>query len=157
VIGATRQLTGFLDRQRIPYELLPHRHTESAGAEAAALGVDPHEVAKTVVLCTARGHVRAVIAACDRLDVRKLRDVLRVDDVPQLAAEAELAAAYPSFELGAVPPIGGPAGDRVVVDRRLAERDSVILEAGSHDQSVRLGTTRMLVLAHATIGDLCHD
>jgi prolyl-tRNA editing enzyme YbaK/EbsC (Cys-tRNA(Pro) deacylase) len=35
------------------------------------------------------------------------------------------------FELGAVPPFGGPAGDRTVVDRRLAEQESVLIEAGS--------------------------
>jgi len=157
VITATHQLTRLLEREGIPYELLPHRHTESAGAEAAALGVDPHEVAKTVVLRTGHGLVRAVIPASDRLDVHKLRGVLAIDDVPELAAEEDLAAAYPSFELGAVPPIGGPSGDRVAVDRRLADRDTVVLEAGSHDESVRLRTTPMLVLAHAAIGDLCHD
>jgi Ala-tRNA(Pro) deacylase len=156
VITAAQQLTRLLEREDVPYELLRHRHTETAGAEATALGIDPHEVAKTVVLTTKHGLVRAVIPASDRLDVHKVRELLDLHELPQLITEAGLAAAYPTFELGAVPPIGGHVGDRVAVDRRLAERETIVVEAGTHDESVRLGTTELLVLAHAAIGDLCH-
>jgi Ala-tRNA(Pro) deacylase len=152
---ATQPLRELLEREGVRYELLPHRHTETAGEEAEALGVDPHEFAKTVVLRSGERFVRAVIPACDRLDVHKLRGLLGLHASTQLAHEDELASAYLTFELGAVPPVGGPAGDRVVVDRRLADRDTIVIEAGSHDESVRLGTTDLLVLAHAAIGDLC--
>jgi Ala-tRNA(Pro) deacylase len=153
--GMRKKLTELLEREGIRYELLPHRHTESAGEEAEALGVDPHEVAKTVVLRSGRHFVRAVIPACDRLDVHKLRHLLNAQAQPHFAHEEELASAYPPFELGAVPPVGGPADDRVVVDRRLADLETIVMEAGSHDESVRLATTDLLVLAHAAIGDLC--
>jgi Ala-tRNA(Pro) deacylase len=149
------QLTTLLDRQGIAYDVLRHRHTDSAREEAEALALDPHDVAKTVVVTTSRGYIRAVIPACERLDVRKLRELLLLREQPHLAGETDLAAAYPSFELGAVPPVGGPGGDRVAVDRRLADRDTLVIEAGSHDESLRLATTDLLVLAHAAIGDLC--
>jgi Ala-tRNA(Pro) deacylase len=155
MIPAAKQLTDLLEREGIPYERLPHRHTESAGEEAEALGVDPHEVAKTIVLLSGERFVRAVIPASDRLDVHKLRGLIDLRRPPHLVHEGELAAAYPTFELGAVPPVSGPAGDRVVVDRRLADHDTIVIEAGSHDESLRLDTTDLLVLAHATIGDLC--
>jgi Ala-tRNA(Pro) deacylase len=154
--AATKEVAQLLEGEGIRYELLPHLHTETAGEEAKALGVDPHEVAKTLVLRSGKRFVRAVIAACDRLDVRKVRDLLELHAQPHLAHEDELTSAYPVFELGAVPPVGGPTGDRVVVDRRLADRETIVIEAGSHDESVRLGTTDLLVLAHAAIGDLCH-
>jgi len=59
------------------------------------------------------------------------------------------------FELGAVPPFGGPTGDRAVLDRRLAARESVVLEAGSHERSVRLRTRDLIRLADAPIADIC--
>jgi prolyl-tRNA editing enzyme YbaK/EbsC (Cys-tRNA(Pro) deacylase) len=59
------------------------------------------------------------------------------------------------FELGAVPPVGGPAGDRILVDRRLAARESVVFEFGAHDESIRLRTTDLLRLTHADVVDLC--
>jgi Ala-tRNA(Pro) deacylase len=155
VMGETQQLTELLEREGIAFERLPHRHTETAGEEAAALGVDPDELAKTIVLTTGHGFLRAVIPASDKLDVHKVRSLLDLDEQPHFVHEAELVSVYPTFEVGAVPPLGGPAGDRVAVDRRLADRDSVVIEAGSHDESIRLGTTDLLVLAHAAIGDLC--
>jgi Ala-tRNA(Pro) deacylase len=150
-------LGALLEREGVDYEVLPHRHTETAVAEARALGIAPDHVAKTVVLADGRGYIRAVVPAGERLDVRKLRELLDLRELPRLVEERELACAYPTFELGAIPPIGGRVGDRVAVDRRLADRDVIVVEAGSHDESLRLATTRLLIQSHASIGDLCHD
>jgi prolyl-tRNA editing enzyme YbaK/EbsC (Cys-tRNA(Pro) deacylase) len=49
---ATTDLTGALDEAGVSYELLPHAHTESALAEAQALGVSPDDFAKTLVVKT---------------------------------------------------------------------------------------------------------
>jgi prolyl-tRNA editing enzyme YbaK/EbsC (Cys-tRNA(Pro) deacylase) len=55
-----------------------------------------------------------------------------------------------------VPPFGG-AGDRVLVDARLATQETVVLEAGSHEQSVRIRTADLLKLAQAEVVDLAQD
>jgi len=157
MITTTHELADFLAGEEIEFELLPHGRTESASDEAVALGVDPHEVAKTIILTTARGYLRAVIPATERLDLHKVRYLLDLHETPFLTSEEELASAYPTFELGAVPPVGGPSGDRVVVDRKLADRDTLVIEAGSHVESVRVDTVDLLVLAQAEIGDLCCD
>jgi len=150
VLEIDRKLT----RELVPHELIPHPRTETAVDEARALGVPADEVAKTVVLVTSSGYVRAVLPASERLDLHKARRLLR-DDTARLATETELALAYPTFELGAVPPFAGPVGDCVVVDKQLAFSDSVVFEAGSHSESVRLKTTDLLVVAEAEIADLC--
>ena len=64
-----------LDDAGIGYELLRHEHTESALAEAQALGIPAVDVAKTLVVKTAGGYVRAVLPASARLDLRKLREI----------------------------------------------------------------------------------
>ena len=48
-------------------------------------------------------------------------------------------------------------GDRVLFDRRLAQRDSVVLEAGSHSESVRLKTADLLTLSGAEVEDIAAD
>ena len=53
--------------------------------------------------------------------------------------------------------IGALHGDQVIVDRRLAERESVVLEAGSHSESVQMRTADLLILTAATIADLAAD
>lgn len=151
-------LTQALEQAGVAYELFPHRRTESAVAEAQALGLPPHEVAKTIVVSSPDGgNVRCVLPASERLDMHKLRDLLGGGKEIHLLSEAELRSAYPEFELGAVPPLGGPAGDRVVLDRRIADRDTVVLEAGVHDQSVRLRTQDLVRVAEAMAADICVD
>jgi Ala-tRNA(Pro) deacylase len=153
---APRRLVEQLERASIPYELLDHPRTTTAADEARALGLDAQEVAKTIVLVTPDGFVRAVVPASARLDLRKVRALLDTKDV-QLATEEVLAGAYPDFELGAVPPLTGEDGDRVLVDRQLREREWVVLEAGTHEQSVRLRTADLIELCKAQVVDLSHD
>lgn len=148
------RLRSELDRLGVEYELIPHERTLNATAEAKVVGVPPEDVGKTIVLHTERGYVRAALAASDRLDLHKVREALPEGHDVRLATETELAAAYPMFELGAVPPWGGPSGDRVVVDRRLASRDSIVLEAGAHDESLRLKTADLLAVTGADVVDL---
>jgi prolyl-tRNA editing enzyme YbaK/EbsC (Cys-tRNA(Pro) deacylase) len=60
-------LASELKRKHVDYELIPHRRTEAAKDEATAIGVEPWQVAKTVVLTTDAGYVRTVLPAPERL------------------------------------------------------------------------------------------
>ena len=146
-------LSQALERAGCEYDVLDHRRTETARDEAEAVGVPPEEVAKTGVLITDDCYVRAVLSASEQLDQHKVQQLLG-DKHARLATEAELVLAYPMYELGAVPPFGVPAGDRVLIDRRLAQRDTVVLEAGSHTESLRLKTSDLLALTQADIADI---
>lgn len=141
--------------EHVSYELFPHRHTETALAEAEVLHEDPHAVGKTLVLRTPCGYVRAVLRAVDRLDLEKARRALGTGEV-ELANEEDLVGAYPEFELGAVPPVGGPY-DRLLVDVRLFESRFVLFDAGTHDESIRLRTGDLLSLAEADVADLARE
>jgi len=148
-------LVDVLRREHVSYELLPHRHTETAIAEAEALEVEPDQVGKTLILKTPSGYARVVLRAGDRLDLEKARRTLGTPDI-ELADEIELVGAYPEFELGAVPPIGGPF-DRVLVDERVFDHPFVVFEAGTHDESIRLRTGELLSIAEAEVADLAED
>ena len=152
-VGLMRELA----RQQLSYEVIPHHRTHSAGEEAAAVGLAPTEVAKTLVLASDNGFVRAVVPASEKLDLTKARALVGGGKHTRLATEAELAGSYPMFELGAVPPFGGPIGDRVIVDRRLTEHGLVVLDAGSHSESIRMRTSDLVIAARAEIADLCRD
>ena len=152
----TDALVGTLRDHGVEVEVLPHRPTTSAVGEARALGVLAQTVAKTLVARDEHDQrVRAVVPASSRLDLRRLADV--VGSGVRLLSESELAHDYPEFELGAVPPFGGPEGDRVVVDRSLGETDHVVVEAGVHNTSLRLLTEDLLAVAHAEIAAIAAD
>ena len=155
---ATTDLTSVLDDAGVSYELLEHAHTESALAEAEALGVSPADVAKTLVVKTADGYVRVVLPASARLDLAKLREIQGGGrHTVHLATEDDLGRDYPEFALGAVPPVGGARRDPVLVDPRLTERESVVIEAGSHEQSLRLAPNDLVQVADATVTDISED
>jgi Ala-tRNA(Pro) deacylase len=154
--GALTDVTSFLEEAGVDHDVLEHAHTERAVDEAAALGVAAEEVAKTLVLSAPSGNVRAVLPASERIDLGKVADLLEAGHKEVLlATEDEMKRDYPDFEVGAVPPFGGREGDRVIVDSRLAARDSVVLEAGSHERSVRLKTADLVRLTHAEVSDIC--
>lgn len=150
-------VTRFLEEAGIDFDVLEHARTERAADEATALGIVPEEVAKTLVLVTAGGNVRAVVAASERIDLRKVAATLGVSGKKvHLASEENLARDYSDFELGAVPPFGGRE-DQVLVDERLAGRDSVVVEAGSHDKSVRLKVADLVRLTRARVADISRE
>jgi Ala-tRNA(Pro) deacylase len=145
-----------LDAAAIPYELIPHRHTDTALEEAEAVGVEAFRVAKTIVLTTPDGFVRAVVPACERLDMRKVRDLLGTSHVELTNADV-LAGLYPEYEPGAVPPFPGTSGDSVIVDGRLDKSQFVVIAAGTHDQSVSVKMSDLVAATNALLCDLCEE
>jgi len=154
--GASVELMRTLAEQKIDFEPRRHPRTQTAMDEAHVLHASADRVGKTLVVHTPDGMVRVVIPASERLSLAKLREAIGLDEV-RFATEDELALAYPTFELGAVSPFGGPEGDRVVVDRRIAALESVIVEAGSHSDSLRIATADLVRLAGATVADVVTD
>ena len=133
--------------------MLDHERTDTAVLEAAVLGLRPSEVAKTIVVRTPDGDVRVVVSSGDRIDMHRLRELLGGGKDVRLATEDELASDYPEFELGAVPPVGGKA-DAVLVDRRVAGRETIVLEAGVHDQSIRIEAGDLVRATDARVVDV---
>ena len=64
---AAPALTEALDAAGVRYDVIPHEHTESAADEAHALGLPLDGVAKTLVIETAQGNVRALLPASERI------------------------------------------------------------------------------------------
>ena len=157
IASAAAELVDTLREAGVEFELLPHSRTETARGEAVALGVMPQTVAKTIVVCDDAGaRVRAVIPASSRLVLADVAEAIGAKTVA-LVHEEDLVDAYPDFELGAVPPFGGPEGELAVVDRRLAECEHVVLEAGVHDASLRLRTEDLLTVADAKLAEIAED
>ena len=152
------ELKRLLEEAGVDYEVLPHAQTMTAADEAEALGLPPHQVAKTLIVGEPDGNLRAVLPASERIDLRKLGELHgeRRKEL-RLLTEEELGQQYPEFELGAVPPVGGAHRDRVVVDRRVAEAGPVVLEAGSHTESIRLDGQDLVRVTQAEVADICRD
>ena len=152
----TDAVTGYLDEQHVDYEIVEHDERFTAAAEARAAGVGPANAAKEVALRSGDRYVLAVVPASERLDLKKVRDVLG-DPELRLATENELAAAFPQFELGALPPFGGLLGIAQIVDDRLLDHDQVLCNGGDHRHSLKVDPGEIVRAAGARLADLRQD
>jgi prolyl-tRNA editing enzyme YbaK/EbsC (Cys-tRNA(Pro) deacylase) len=119
-----------------------------------ALGLDHDPVSN---VRSHRSTSSAATLALQRLDLRKLREIHGGGrHAVHLATEEDLRRDYPEFELGAVPPVGGRR-DPVVVDLNVANRKSVVIEAGSHNESLRLAAADLVHVAGAPVTDISAD
>lgn len=150
--------TQHLDQEGIAYELVEHPEAFSTASEAIASGVRPENAAKSVLLRDGDGYRLAVTLASDRLDLRKLGDVLETTKSKlRLATEDEMRGDFPDFELGAIPPLGEMLPAPEIVDRRVLDHDRVLCNGGDHTHSVLLDPNEIVRASGAHVADVCED
>jgi Ala-tRNA(Pro) deacylase len=148
----------FLAEAGIAHEILEHEPTYSTLGEAEAVHADPRHSAKTLALHDREGWRLAVLPANHRLDLERARRLLGGTRHLRLATEEEMAAAFPAFDVGALPPVGPMLPLPEVVDVRLLYRDHVVCPGGDHRHAVRLDPRDLVRLSEPRVGDICeHD
>ena len=156
--GPINRTTQHLDIRGITYEVVEHRLAFGAASEASAAGVRAENAAKSVLLHDGEGYRLVVIQASDRLDLGKVRDLLDVSRASlRLVTEDEMAADFPEFELGAIPPLGEMLPALEIVDRRLLEHDRVLCHGGDHTHSILLDPNDIVRVSEAQVADVCED
>ncbi|TML11477.1 MAG: hypothetical protein E6G31_11415 [Actinobacteria bacterium] len=144
-------VVGFLEEAGLEFDVLEHAYTVRAVDEAAALGVEAEEVAKTLVLVASRGNVRAVPRSGSTCTRWPLSSAWAARRYAWRARMTSPATTRSSSWGGAA--VRRPRGSGLV-DEQLAGRDSVVVEAGSHDRSVRLKAGNLVRLTGAQVADI---
>jgi prolyl-tRNA editing enzyme YbaK/EbsC (Cys-tRNA(Pro) deacylase) len=150
-------IIGFLDGVGIAYELIEHPKVMSAGAEARVAHVPAEQVAKTVVLHDGSAYAIVAVAACDRLDLHKLRELLGATQQLRLANETEIGRDFPTLEVGAMPPFGPMVPAAEVIDSALTEQERILCPAGDHRHSVLVDPRDVVRITGAATADIRED
>lgn len=119
---------------------------------AAALGVTPGQIAKTLALRIGERIVLLVARGDARLDNQKTRAAL--GGKPRML-DAEQTLAVTGHPVGGVCPFGLPGPLPVYCDVSLRAFATVFPAAGSLNTSVEIGTERLAVLLDAEWVDVC--
>ena len=127
----------YLDQNGVEYTHHIHPNAYTAREVASAEHVPAQEVAKTVVFFEEGGYTMAVLGADCAVDMQELRMLLGHPRL-RLATERELEALFPECELGAMPAFGNLFRLPVYVDSRLAGKEMIEFNAGTHRDVVRL-------------------
>ncbi|MER9406906.1 YbaK/EbsC family protein [Mesorhizobium caraganae] len=127
--------------------------TEASSATvAAAHGVEPAQIAKTICLRVGEQTMLIVAGGMSRLDNRKFKD--RFGGKPRMLDAIEVVAAT-SHPVGGVCPFGLPAPLPVYADVSLRAFDEVVPAAGATNAAVRLSPQRMAEIVNAEWVDVC--
>ena len=149
-------LNEFLERQDIPFEIIPHPHTSSSMETAQQAHVPGHRLAKAVVLKGDGSYWMVVLPSVEHVDLALLREKLGYG--MELATESELTDLFPDCEVGAVPPIGPAWGLNTYLDESFMDDDQdVYFEAGDHEDLVRVSSDQFVnMLGDVTQGHYGH-
>lgn len=119
---------------------------------AAAHGVDPAEIAKTICLRVGDEALLLVAGGTSRLDNRKAREafggkarMLGLDEVVELTGHP----------IGGVCPFGLKSPLPIYCDQSLRRFSEVLPAAGATNAAVRIGTERLAELVGARWVDVC--
>jgi len=144
------KLVSFLDDHHVEYLTINHSPAYTAQEIAAAAHVPGKEVAKAVIVKVAGRMTMLVLPASCRVDLPRLRRALGVDDI-ELADEEEFRTCFSGCEVGAMPPFGNLYGMEVWVDERLREDKTIVFNAGSHTELMRLAYADFEHLVHPRV------
>jgi Ala-tRNA(Pro) deacylase len=131
------RLANYLEQCGAEYDLCAHSHSHSSAETARLAHVPEHQLAKSVILEDDRGYVMAVIPADSRVQVGTLARMLGRSEL-HLTDEPKIAAMFGDCEIGAVPAFGMAWGLETIVDDELEKNAEVYVEAGDHQQLLRM-------------------
>lgn len=146
-------LEDLLKEKGITYERHSHTKTYTAQDLAHQEHVSGYMVAKPVVVKGASGFTMCVVPAPAHLSLKRVAEVLREADV-RLATEAEMIKLFPDCELGAEPPVGSLFGLKTIMDSRLTADQDIIMQAGTHTDSIKLRRADWEGLCHPLVADI---
>jgi Ala-tRNA(Pro) deacylase len=147
-------VTRLLEQRDVRYEVVEHDATYSAAAEARETKADPEATAKTVALRDRDGYRLAVVPASERLDVRRVRQLLGATHHLRLATERELERDFPAFDVGAMPPFATTPLPEIL-DLRLLHHDRIVCAGGEHRRSIRMDALELVRITEPRVADIC--
>ena len=146
-----RRLKEYLEKNQVPYEVGYHQRVYTAQEIAAAEHVPGKELAKVVMVRADGKMVMLVLPASYRVDMEKLKKVLKSNQV-QKGKEEEFQNLFPDCEIGAMPPFGNLYDLEVWVDQVLTEDEDIGFNAGSHVETLKIKYSDYARLVNPKVG-----
>jgi Ala-tRNA(Pro) deacylase len=146
------RLESYLRKEGVAFEVHPHAAAFTAQAVVEREHIPAQLMAKVVVVVADGELVMLVLPASRRVDLALLSAALDAREL-RLAAEAELAAAFPDCELGAMPPFGNLYDLPVYIDRSLESERTVFFQVGTHTEAFSMAYSDFKRLVAPTVAE----
>lgn len=147
------RLAAYLHANRVPFETQHHQVAYTAQDVAASEHLPGQLMAKVVMAVADSALIMLVLPANHRADLAKVRAALGASAV-WLADESDFASRFADCELGAMPPFGNLYNLPVYVDQTLTEDPSIVFQAGTHSETMRIRYADFARLVKPTVVDI---
>ena len=135
----------------LTHEVTRHGPVRSLEEAAAARGVEPHQLVKTMVVRVSEGeHVFVLVPGDREIAWPKLRALLGVNRLTM--ASADTAYDVTGYLRGTITPLGSRTPLRVIADDSLAGRIS--LGGGAHGVALTVDAAALATAVGATVADV---
>ena len=142
-----------LEAAGIPFEMKRHGQVGSLAEAAAARGVDPSKVIKTIVVRRGEGDFLFVLVPGDRqISWPRLRALLGVSRLSM--PSKDVAFEVTGYERGTITPFGSFHKWPVVADSRLSEPGPVSIGGGAHGVGATVDAVDLTTALDATVADV---
>ncbi|WP_434993208.1 Cys-tRNA(Pro) deacylase [Arthrobacter sp. Ld5] len=140
----------------VTFAVHPYSHEEGApsyGLEAAAaLGVEPERVFKTLMASVDGTLVAAVVPVSGPLDLKALASALGRRKAAM--ADPDAAERRTGYVLGGISPVGQRQASPVVVDRSALDHASVFVSGGRRGLDIELAPADLVAVTHALVAPI---
>lgn len=149
---AERDALDALAAMGLDFRVIRHGPVRSLAEAAAARGVEPVDVVKSLVVRRADDDYVFVLVPGDRtISWPKLRRLLGVSRLSM--PDADTAREVTGYERGTITPFGSSRAWPVIADERLRERQ-VTLGGGDHGVAVAVDADAAIAGLHAEVADV---
>jgi osmotically-inducible protein OsmY/prolyl-tRNA editing enzyme YbaK/EbsC (Cys-tRNA(Pro) deacylase) len=150
------KLEAYLRANQVPFETQHHRTAYTAQDVAASEHLPGQLMAKVVIAIADGALVMLVLPATHRVDLVKVRTALGAREL-WLATEHEFANSFPDCEIGAMPPFGNLYALPVYVDQTLTHDRTIVFQASTHTDTMRIAYADFARLAKPTVVDVARS
>ena len=147
-----KKVTNYLDDLGAKYEVVPHKPVYTTFDLANTLKEKINKVAKTLLVKADKRYVLVVLPAHFRLDMAKLKKVLKVKAI-ELAPEGAMEKVL-KVKPGALTPFAGLHKVEPYLDKALLKAEKAIFGAGSFTESLRMKVKDLHKLEKMTVADI---
>lgn len=130
----------FLRQNNKAVEILTFEDTSTVAKAAASLGVNPGEIAKSLLFKIKDGFVLILMAGDKRLDNRKFKDIF---NTKAKMPEAEEVSAVTGHPVGGVCPFGLKQSIPIYLDYSLQSYKLVFPAAGAPNTAIKLNVDEL--------------
>ena len=145
------KLKKFLDENQISYEYKEHEEVRTSEEAAKARGDDIKIGAKAMILKAGGRFVMLVLSAAKKIDSKKAKKILKVDNLRFATPEEvlKLTGCLP----GGVPPFANIFHLELIVDKSILENEHMAFNAGDRTKSFKILRHNYIQLLNPRIED----